>query len=71
MGLLYNIGKNEKTNIILDTVQRSLNELQKETNCFWIELENGEVFMIDDSIKSLWVMRPDGTLDEKELNGGL
>lgn len=64
MGILYDIGIHEKSNTLARVTHYKLCELQEKEDKFWIELENGKIFMIDAPIKALWVMRPN-----KELEG--
>jgi hypothetical protein len=64
MGILYDIGIHDKSNTLALTTQKNLMEMQEVENRFWIELENGKIFMVDSPIKTLWVMRP-----SKELEG--
>ena len=64
MGILYDIGIHDKENTLARITQHKLHELQEVEDRFWIELENGKIFMVDSPIKTLWVMRP-----SKELEG--
>ena len=66
MGILYDINLHNEANTLSRVTYYKLCELQKEEDKFWIELENGKIFMVDSPIKALWVMRPDKKFNDVE-----
>lgn len=58
MGIFYEMIKNGTA---CERLKEELNAMQEFSNCFWIQLEDGEIIMVDKPVKGLWSANSFGT----------
>ena len=58
MGIFYEMIQNGTA---CQRLEDELNAMQNHANCFWIQLADGEILMIDKPVKKLWSANSFGT----------